>query len=41
MSKYNPKNERIKHEYFSYLKEAMRYSETGSVMVLQIVVLAS
>jgi site-specific recombinase XerD len=27
MSEYNPENERIKHRYFTYLKEAMRYNE--------------
>lgn len=27
MLKYNPDNERIKHKYFSFLKEAMRQSE--------------
>ncbi|MFO1435497.1 MAG: site-specific integrase [Gammaproteobacteria bacterium] len=27
MSAHNPKNDRIKHRYFSYLKEARRYSE--------------
>ncbi len=29
MSKYNPRNERIKHEYFSYLKEAMQCSDSS------------
>jgi len=28
MTKHNPDNERIKHEYFGYLKEAMRHSES-------------
>jgi len=28
MSKYNPENERIKHKYFAFLKEAMRQSES-------------
>ena len=27
MLKHNPDNERIKHKYFSFLKEAMRQSE--------------
>src|ERR1700722_5162103 len=27
MRKYSPENERIKHQYFAYLKEAKRYSE--------------
>ena len=27
MTKHNPENERIKREYFTYLKEAMRHSE--------------
>ncbi len=27
MTKYNPKNERIKRKYFAYLKEAKRHSE--------------
>ena len=27
MSKHNPDNERVKHKYFSFLKEAMRQSE--------------
>jgi integrase len=27
MAKHNPENERIKHSYFDYLKEARRYSE--------------
>ncbi len=27
MTAHNPRNERIKHRYFSYLKEARRYSE--------------
>ncbi len=29
MSKHNPENERIKRQYFAYLKEAMRYSEAS------------
>jgi site-specific recombinase XerD len=28
MSKNNPNNERIKREYFDYLKEARRHSES-------------
>lgn len=28
MSKHNPENERIKHKYFAFLKEAMRQSES-------------
>lgn len=28
MNDYNANNERIKHRYFTYLKEAMRYNET-------------
>lgn len=27
MSKHNPENERIKRQYFAYLKEAKRHSE--------------
>ena len=27
MSKHNPANERTKHRYYAYLKEARRYSE--------------
>jgi hypothetical protein len=29
MAVHSPKNERIKHRYFAYLKEADRYSETS------------
>ena len=28
MSNYNPQNERMKRQYFTYLKEALRYSES-------------
>jgi hypothetical protein len=27
MTKHNPENERIKRQYFAYLKEAKRHSE--------------
>ena len=27
MTKHNPENERIKHRYFAYLKEAKRHSD--------------
>ena len=29
MATHNPHNERIKHRYFAYLKEADRYSEAS------------
>jgi integrase len=29
MTKYNPQNERIKREYFTYLREAKRFSDTS------------
>ena len=29
MATHNPRNERIKHQYFAYLKEAARYSEAS------------
>ena len=29
MAAHTPKNERIKHQYFAYLKEAARYSEAS------------
>jgi hypothetical protein len=28
VSRYNPKNERIKHEYFRHLREAQRKSDS-------------
>jgi len=30
MAIHNPKNERVKHRYFAYLKEADRYGEARS-----------
>jgi integrase len=35
MTQYNPDNERIKRQYFRYLKEATRYSETTVDQVAQ------
>jgi integrase len=35
MTRYNPDNERIKRQYFRYLKEAARYSETTVTQVAQ------